>query len=708
MTISRRRLMGWMGVTGGAALGAPWLGAAQVAAGGPLSEDNVAPAANGAAGLTRWARSAQKKREQTKGVVWTTHEPIDFLLRRGEHEADIEEHYVTMLSPANIQRMADAGVKWGRLFFYKGFGLEYERPAMEQGKKVADQMHKLGMKVSLYMGGTMFTETLYRELPEAKDWEQRDQWNRPVPYGAQTYRHYACPNEPKYRAYLKRAIKIGVEEFHVDEFAFDNIMLQAEPKSCHCPRCVTEFHAMVKRMYPTKEAALRRFGLPDTDWLSLHEWGTEAEPESVTSLSDPVLQEWVRFRCESLAGYANDLYDAVKALDPKVAVLFNIKGVYSFNRYWTNAVYQPLYAGKIDLMAFDTGGYDEHIDAQTGALVSQIRSYKMARRLETGCEDAFANDVRAAVHMAFGYQKPVAGLAPAPLGSGAFNTFTPMMEFFREYNDRYYTGVDNVADVAVLRTWASMAYSVSAAYVPTTLMEQVLIQYKVPWDLLFEEQIDRIGKYSAVIVAGQECLSNSQITALLAYARAGGTLIVVGNSGTFNEWRETRSKPALGTARSEGKGRVVVIPEVLRGDKLAKVAGANEDPEPGATTTRDVHMNPPQWVLPKNAEEIYKTVVSATPAGLSLTAEAPLTTVMELQKRAGSQEVIAHFINFETKKRVGAFAVSVRKQFPAPVKSVTCFSPEGDEPVKLEFAEAGGVVKFSVPEMGVYSMVVVG
>jgi hypothetical protein len=75
--------------------------------------------------------------------------------------------------------------------------------------------------------------------------------------------------------------------------------------------------------------------------------------------------------------------------------------------------------------------------------------------------------------MAFGYQKPVAGMAAAPLGSGAFNVFTPMLEFFREYNDRYYTGVDNVADIAVLRTWASMAYSISAAYVPTTLLEQV-------------------------------------------------------------------------------------------------------------------------------------------------------------------------------------------------------------------------------------------
>ncbi len=720
MKINRRRLMGWMGVAGGAALGVPWLSAAEIAAGEPTAQDSALPAADSAAGLTRWARSAQKKREQTRGVVWTTHEPIDFLLRRGEHEADIEEHYATMLSPANIQRMADAGVKWGRLFFYKGFGIEYERPAMEQSKRVADQMHKLGMKVSLYMGGTMFTETLYRELPEAKGWEQRDQWDRPVPYGAQTYRHYACPNEPKYREYLKRVIKIGIEEFHVDEFAFDNIMLQAEPRSCHCARCVAAFHAMLMRRYPTKEAALRRFGLPDTDWLVLHDWGSETEPDSVTALSDPVLQEWVRFRCESLAQYANDLYDSVKALDPKVAVLFNIKGVYSFNRYWTNAVYQPLYAGKIDLMAFDTGGYDEHIDAQTGALISQIRSYKMARRLETGCEDAFANDVRAAVHMAFGYQKPVAGLAPAPMGSGAFNTFTPMMEFFREYNDRYYMGVDNVADVAVMRTWASMAYSVSAAYVSTTLVEQVLIQYKVPWDLLFEEQMDRIGKYAAVIVAGQECVSDAQVAALMAYVRGGGTLIVAGNTGQYNQWREVRSKNPLlspsdqrspGTpapARSEGKGKIVFIPEVVRADKTARAAGANEDPEPGATAARGVHMNPPQWVLPKNAEEIYKAVVAAVPAGLSLTAEAPLTTVMEIQKRAASQETIAHFINFESKKRVGAFAVTVKKQFPAPVKSVTCYSPEKDEAVKLEFAEAEGVVKFTVPEMGVYAMVVVG
>ena len=157
--------------------------------------------------------------------------------------------------------------------------------------------------------------------------------------------------------------------------------------------------------------------------------------------------------------------------------------------------------------------------------------------------------------MAFGYQKPVAGLAAAPMGSGAFNTFTPIMEFFREYNDRYYTGVDNVADVAVLRTWASMAYSVSAAYVPTTLVEQVLIQYKVPWDLLFEEQIDRIGKYAAVILAGQECVSDAQVAALLAYMRGGGTLVVAGNTGAVQRVAGDAAKRLRWVpARSEARG----------------------------------------------------------------------------------------------------------------------------------------------------------
>ncbi len=713
MKINRRSFMEWMGLAGGTTLSARWLGADKEAAGGALTESfetAMAQVSADSMGQTRWARSAQRKIEQTKDVTWLTHEPLDFLLRRGDHGDDEPARYARMVEPDNIKRMADAGVIWGRIFFYKGFGLEYERPHIEQAKTVADLMHQLGMKVSLYVGGTMFTETFYRETPEAVNWEQRDEWNHWIPYGIQTYRHYACPNEPAYRDYIKRVLKIGIEDLKADELAFDNIMLQAEPESCRCARCIKALGEFLERRYPTTEAARRRFGLANVAWIRVNEWDSYDQPLGLTELDDPVLQEWTRFRCETLGKYANDYYDYVKSVNPKVAVHFNIKGVYSFNRYWTNAVYHPYYAGRIDAMSFDTTGYDEHIDPNTGALVSQIRSYKIARRLGTSCEDAFDNDVRAAVHMAFGYQKP--GLTATPFGGAAFNVFTPLMEFFREYNDRYFTGTDNVADVAVLRNWPSMAYSISAAYVPATLMEQVLIQHKVPFDLIFEEQLDGIGKYSAVILAGQECVSDAQAALLMQYVRGGGRLVVAGNTAHFNEWREERGANPLLPARSEGKGRIVYIPEIVPdAARSGKSAAGFQNPEPGVTAPasaqRGMQMVPAQWVLPKNHNEIYNTIVGAIPGGVSITTEAPLTTVMELLNRAKTNETIAHFINFDRENGIGPFAVTLRKQFPGATKSVTCFSPDADDPANLNFKESGGAVTFTVPAMRTYSMIVV-
>ncbi|HVT89193.1 MAG TPA: alpha-amylase family protein [Tepidisphaeraceae bacterium] len=658
---------------------------------------------------TKWERQAAQKREIAKDITWLTHEPIEFLYRRGDHFDDEADRYARMGDPENIKRMAAAGVKYGRVFFYKGFGLEYEKPDMEKSKRIADLLHQNGMKVSLYMAGTMFTETLYRELPQAQNWEQRDQYNHWVPYGNQTYRHYACPNEPAYREYLKKILKIGVDDLHADEIAFDNVMLQSEPSSCHCERCVAAFHDFLRNEYPTKEAAMRRFGLPDVDWVKLHEWNSPAQAEGVAALNDPVLQEWVRFRCESLAKYAGDLHDYVKSLNPNCVVHFNIKGVYSFNRYWTNAVYQPLFDKHMDVISFDTGGYEARIDQNTGALVSQIRSYKMARGLQTGCEDSMSDDVRAAVHMSFNYQKPLAGFAGAPFGPGAYNVFTPLLEFFREYNQRYYTGTENVADVAVLHNWPSMAYSISATYVPVTLMEQVLIQHKVPFDLLFDEQLDRLPKYAAVILAGQECVSNAQAQTLLAYVRNGGTLVLTGNTGQYNEWRERRRVNPLLPARTEGKGRIIYIPEIIRGEaRVARAAAVDVDPEPGATAQRGERLNPPQWVLPRNHQEIYQTIVDGLPRGLSMSTDGPITMVSELLNRASTTETIAHFINFDRRAATAPFHVTLKKQYAGKVKAVTCFSPDADEPVSINFEESGDQVKFTVPATRLYSMIVVG
>jgi hypothetical protein len=655
---------------------------------------------------TRWERSAEQKRALTKDVVWLTHEPLEFLLRRGDHFDDEPARYARLYDRANLQKMADAGDHYGRIYFYKGFGLEYERANMETAKKAAALMHQLGMKVSIYMAGTMFIETLYRELPEARDWEQRDQWGRPVTYGMQTFRHYPCPNEPAYRDYLKRIARIGVEEVKADEIAFDNIMLQPEPQSCHCARCIRAFHEFLRKRYPTRAVALWRFGLPDVEWVQAPEWSNDTQPDGVTVLGDPVLQEWVRFRAESLARYSDDLADYVHSLNPNVGLEFNIKGLYSFNRYWTNAIYHPLYAGHVDMISFDTGGYEARTDSGTGALVSQIRSYKMTRRLGMSCIESLNDELRAAVHMAFHYARPGPGYIGAPYINGAHNVFTPILEFFRYYNDRYYTGTDNVADVAVLRNWPSMAYSINATYTPATLMEQVLIQYKVPFDILFEEQLDRLPKYAAIVLAGQECVSNTQADALLAYVRNGGTLIVTDNTGQYNEWRERRRVNPLLPARQEGKGHVVFVPRIVPGAKRT-ARGSDEDPEPGATQRRGERISPAQWVLPANHAEIYRAVADAVHGGLSVRTEAPLTTVMEITTRPATRETLVHFVNFDRQHRLAPFAASVRKPYGSPVKSVTYLSPDTDDPQTVAGREADGRVSFTVPATRLYGLVVI-
>jgi hypothetical protein len=656
--------------------------------------------------LTRWERSAETNRQLIKNITWLTHEPLDFLLRRGDHFDDEPERYARMGDPENIQRMADAGVRYAMIYFYKGFGLEYERPTMEQSKRIADELHRHGIKVGLYIGGTMFTETLYHELPEAQNWEQRNQDNHWVPYGLQTYRHYACPNEPAYRDYLKRILKIGVEDLHADQIVFDNVMLQPEPDSCRCPRCIAAFRDHLRQKYPTKEAVLRRFGLPDVDWIKVNEWDNATQPDGLSVLNDPVLQEWTRFRCESLAHYADDLSDYVKSLNPNVAVLMNIKGVYSWNRYWANAVYHPLYAGHVDILAFDTGGYDARIDAKTGALVSQIRSYKMARDLGASCDAPLGDELLCAQQMAFGYETPVAGYAGSPWMAARSGT-TATIEFYRYYFQRYYTGTTNVADVAVLRNWPSMAYSINATYTPATLMEQVLIQHKIPFDLLFDEELTNLDRYQSVILAGQECVSDAQVKTLLDYVGRGGTLVVTDNSCEYNDWREKRHKNPFLPTRAEGKGRIVYIPKIVPDVKVEKTSGGNDNPEPGAASQRTPKMSPAQWVLPKNHQEIFDAIADVLPHGLSLKSEAPLTTAAELLTRAESQETIVHFVNFDRQHPLSPFKVTVRKQFAGTVKSVTCFSPDLDTTASIKFEATGDHVRFTVPGMRVYAMIVV-
>jgi hypothetical protein len=211
------------------------------------------------------------------------------------------------------------------------------------------------------------------------------------------------------------------------------------------------------------------------------------------------------------------------------------------------------------------------------------------------------------------------------------------------------------------------------------------------------------------VLAGQQCVSDKQAVLLLEYVRNGGTLAITGNTGEYNEWfeeREPKTNPLL-PARTEGKGRIVYIPQIVVAKGARSDSDTFVDPEPGATSRRGSQMSPSQWVLPKNHEEIHSAITGAMPNGLSLTTDAPLTTVMELLNRAESKETMVHFVNFDKKNPTAPFAVTLRKQYPGAVKSVTLISPDTEEQAKLTFDNSGDSIKFTVPATRLYSMIVV-
>ena len=676
---------------------------------------------------TRFEKSARQKQQIAEQIIWPNHEPLIFYLRRGRRMENWPEIYEKQHTPENVKLMHDVGSKIERLHFYKGCGLGVEMPEIEKTIKMAQLMHRLGMKVSLYVAGTMFIEPFYQEVPEAVNWEQRDQLGRAVPYfDTQTYRHFPCPHEPAYRDYIKRVLDIGIEKVKTNQIFFDNIQLQPEPKSCRCPRCRKAFKKFLKEKYPTEEAAFRRFGYRNLDLIKVNEWYHYNRPEDLAVIDDPVLQEWIRFRCQSLADYCGDYYQYIKSKNPSISAGFNLKGIYGINRIWRKAIYHPLFVGRCDFMPFDIDGMDARIDPQTGALVCEIRSYKMSRGLGMTCQHR-GPDLEYAIDMAFNHQKylPGFGYHGGPFSRGAGRLFTPLTEFFRQYNDRFFTDTDMVADVAVLHSWPSMAYSISATRVPTILTEQVLIQHKVPFAIIFDEQIDTIDRYQAIVLPGQECLSKENIDRLLAYVRKGGTLVFTDNTAEFNDWREKRpsnplievmgieppklaviptSVPSGTRARTGIEATSVVLTRRLGKGKMVYIPKVEPSIPPGPANKP---FHPSRWVLPKNHNAIYHAIADNLPQGLSIVTEAPLTAVMELLNRSQTNETIVHFINFEYDKKLSPFQVRLQKQFKEKVKSVSFYSPEFDQPQQIEFTEQGSKIIFVVPSMELYSMIVV-
>src|SRR5262249_59767884 len=112
--------------------------------------------------------------------------------------------------------------------------------------------------------------------------------------------------------------------------------------------------------------------------------------------------------------------------------------------------------------------------------------------------------------------------------------------FFHAHKDLL-RGAHPVADVAVLRSFASVEFNPAEGLVGATLFEQSLIQARVPFDIILHGHLADLGSYKVLVLANQDALSDAQLDRIRSFVQSGGGLVATGASSVHNQWRARQS-----------------------------------------------------------------------------------------------------------------------------------------------------------------------
>ncbi len=635
--------------------------------------------------------------------IWLTDRPIVFVgnwdaspiiqHRWGKAATNYAEVYDQMNSEETVKKLKEQGVTLVITHFHKGFGLKAERKYIEDTIKFVALCHKYGIKVGVYIGDTICYETFLSERPDASDWLVPDYMGQVVRYGGtQTFRRRPYIGHPDYVDYLKQVIKVAIEEVKADLIHFDNSVNQARPENFHHLLAIAQFQDFLKNKY-NQDQLKDRFGFSDMTHIVPPKYKGTPQP-----MWDPLFQEWTDFRSQKLGDHYREMRSYIKSLNSEVVVEHNPHGVTGRNTAWLYGVDWPraIESSK----AFWSEMEREPGLRDNDGLVTKIRTYKIARILDNVCFTATgSNKLRMAEAMAFNQN------SMGQVG-GVLSTFTKIQEryikFFNQ-NFKYYRNTETIADVAILRTFPTMAYSSYSTQYSTILFEQTLIQNKIPFDIIFENNLQDLSKYSVLVLANQECLSDQQLEQIRKFVRSGGGLVMTENTSLYTDWRQRRPQIGLsdlfGAKLSTAKNPIQQQYDLGRVVYLPAITPSIELPKKTATTSE-------YWKLPVNEQELADAVKWAAGGNLSFEVLAPSFVAAEFLQQKNS--VLLHLVNYDSDHTplIKNIKIKYRGIPGKTIKKISLLSPDKETVQELDFNILDNAISFVVPELNVYDLVV--
>lgn len=634
--------------------------------------------------------------------VWLAWEPLMMLRRHGgifeamQANAHWSEHWFHRIhSEEYIRTLADAGFNCVTTHFHKGFGPKAEADEMDMTRRLIDICHRHGIRVLAYVQSmSIMYETFLKEMPAAETWLQVDETGRPRTYAEQYWRLFPCLSHDDYVAFVETMVEKAIVWAGADGVWLDNTNFMA----CQCAACQRKFRTFLARRYPRPDPD--RFGIDSLEAVRL---------PVVGRTYDPVYQEAMRFRCESLTAFAGRVRQQVRALNPEAAVAANFGAPCPYNAADVLGVDFGRCERAVDIVLAENGNFPT---VEDGQVIHQAFGFKAGHahgavvvpsHWRLGPGDAVVtimpDDVKQvaltlAECAAFGRRCIGATWAARAddLGRSTFLERPDVLPVVRRYNrffaehERHYLHARSLANVATYRNFASSAFAHEDFNSCVLGFEQSLLLGRVPFDVLFEDNLferDRLRQYEVLVLANVLCLSDDEVERIRAFVLGGGGLIATGQTSLFDENLRQRRDFALADLFAAHE-RVMFLPQV---------------PERVTFNHLNYQLRP---ALPTAHRELNGYVESLCAGGLPLRVCAEGLVAADITRADG--EVNIHLVNYDNVCSVREVEVSIRVG-AAMEHSVAHRTPDGaDEVLEASRDEDRYVVR--VPRIETYSLLV--
>jgi len=694
--VSRRE---FLGVTGGLLTTFPALAAD--AAGAPAGVYNPLSAA---APIQAW-RQNRPAWWREDGVVMAGVDWESLLTRLRSGSYDYSQAFMSYEEKMAIwnqehseelaRRLKEMGFNFVMIPLYKGGGLKAECASMEDARSFTEICHRLGLRVGCYASsGTILYETMLAEHPEAKDWLTLDRSGKPVSWGPLYYRYWATRNHPGFRSLLREVVRFAVVEAKVDLVHFDNYLMGP----AYEPYSVNEFREYLKKRYSPEERA-RRFGCADVDYMQ----PPPAAPTPDRYNGDPLYRDFIDFRCETMASAFRELADYGRSLNPEIVMEFNAGGYHG-------ELISSLGIGSVDhTLMLPWGGafWDEGEPSrlQDGVLHSRFRTYLLGRYYNNMVFNYTAEPVEMAECMAnnlqcLGCPSWVTGdridSASVMLNPAAKDFHPAVLASIRLFHreQQYFRDTEGIADVGVLNTYANTAYGPQMTRHRWAAFTQALYQGKVPFTIVPDRHPGDLSRFRVLALPDLALISDDLLKAVRSYVLAGGAVVVTGQTAHFTEQSIRRKQAGLAdlfTApladsilhATPGKGRAVYIPQIVI---------------PGEFRT---------GMLPDNRADLLEAVRWAAAGPLQVEIKAPETVTMSLYAQPAGRRIL-HLVNYDERNPVRDIEITLQLPAGKSAATVSLLSPEFEGAKALAASLAGRALRFTVPQLNVYSLLVIG